>query len=310
MSFHSYKDSTPSEPEPDPVEDALSELQEDERRPVSSKSMRRQAERGRGNKGKSKGKGKNRRKSGKDGPSWGIARFIASVFGGVFRLPWLVRLLRWTIALILVGPTVGAGWVLWDLVGLSGAQSDFWVPFLCGAACWLICYVSAPAGRFTYVLGHELTHAIWSWMSGGRVRSIRVNSQGGSVEVTKINSLVTLAPYFFPFYPALWLLGWWIAGWWLPVERWRFSLFLGLGMTYAFHMTWTVIVLSRRQPDIEREGWAFSGVVILLLHGLLTVATLTWLTETVTLTTALGWVSDRTLRFWAGIYEIVRWSWT
>ena len=51
-----------------------------------------------------------------------------------------------------------------------------------------------------YVVGHELTHVVWSWLFGGKVKKFRASSSGGEVVVTKSNFLVALAPYFFPLY--------------------------------------------------------------------------------------------------------------
>src|SRR4051794_36019792 len=44
----------------------------------------------------------------------------------------------------------------------------------------------------SYVFGHELTHALAAWLTGGEVHSIRVGKNGGSVTVTKPNLVVAL----------------------------------------------------------------------------------------------------------------------
>lgn len=218
------------------------------------------------------------------------------------------RASRWFWSAFLTPLAVGCLWTLLDLVRLSGNQLGFWIPYLCGVVSWLILFLTIPSGRWMYVLGHELTHALAALMSGGKVRSLRIHSSGGEVVVTRANSLVVLAPYFFPFYSMLWLFGWWTASWIVDIQPWKFGFFWGCGMTYAFHVIWTGRIIRQRQPDLEREGWVFSGVLIVAIHGLLAVVTLTWLTEAVNLATALGWVTDRAWYFLLGIWRLLQGS--
>ena len=49
----------------------------------------------------------------------------------------------------------------------------------------------------------ELTHALWTWLMGGKVNRFKVTSKGGHVIVSKTNFLIALAPYFFPVYAVL-----------------------------------------------------------------------------------------------------------
>jgi len=115
-----------------------------------------------------------------------------------------------------------------------------------------------------YVFGHELTHALWTWLFGGRVKKFKVKSTGGYVVITKSNSLIALAPYFFPVYVALvvliYLLGHLIWGW----REWAAWFHLLLGAAYAFHITLTSFALQTEQSDITSQGYFFSAVVITL----------------------------------------------
>src|SRR5436190_23144549 len=72
-----------------------------------------------------------------------------------------------------------------------------------GYACVLLVYAFLPKPMRTYVLGHELTHALWALMMGARVSGLKVRKTGGQVKTSKTNWLITLAPYFFPFYAVL-----------------------------------------------------------------------------------------------------------
>src|SRR5258706_1741260 len=84
----------------------------------------------------------------------------------------------------------------------SESADTIWVAALSGAACWLVIYLLLPKPMWVYVFGHELTHALWTWLFGGRVRKFKASSEGGEVVISKNNFLITLAPYFFPVYVA------------------------------------------------------------------------------------------------------------
>ena len=168
------------------------------------------------------------------------------------------------IAILLLPVCVGAAQALWMVIQHSGSADTTWVPLLGGAASWIVIYLLLPKPMWIYVLGHELTHAVWAWLFGGRVKKIKVTSSGGHVLITKTNFLIALAPYFFPLYAvlvvAVFAIGHLIWNWrqFLAV----FDLFLGAA--YAFHITLTAHILKTRQSDITEQGYLFSAVVIFL----------------------------------------------
>jgi hypothetical protein len=118
---------------------------------------------------------------------------------------------------------------------------------------------------WVYIFGHELTHAVWTWLFRGSVKQFKVDSGGGHVVATKSNFLVVLAPYFFPLYAVLLALVFgvfFLAGLWRPA--WVPWFHLLLGAAYAFHLTLTWHILQTRQTDITSQGYIFSTVVIFL----------------------------------------------
>lgn len=175
-------------------------------------------------------------------------------------LKWLKRI----VALLLLPVCYGAAVALWRLVQATGKADTVWVAFGSGAACWLVVYLLLPKPMLLYVFGHELTHAIWAWAMGGRVKKFKASSTGGQVVVTKNNFLIALAPYFFPLYAVLVVVVFLVLnrfGEW----RWQVAWFhLFLGAAYTFHLTLTAHVLKSRQSDITDQGYLFSAVVIYL----------------------------------------------
>jgi hypothetical protein len=172
--------------------------------------------------------------------------------------------IKFIIAVLLLPVCIGTAMALWDVLRACGGADTTWVPFLAGAACWLVIFLILPKPMWIYVFGHELTHALWTWLFGGQVKKMKVSSSGGHVVISKTNFLITLAPYFFPLYAvmvvAIFAVGHLIWDW-----RSYFVWFhLLIGAAYAFHVTLTFHTLQTRQSDITSQGYLFSVVIIFL----------------------------------------------
>ena len=133
-----------------------------------------------------------------------------------------------------------------------------------------------PRPRGLYVLGHELTHALAVWCSGGRVHSLHVGDQGGKVVADRVSPWISLAPYIFPFYPlgagVLWLAG---TRCWPDAAHYPIP-FLGIwGAIWGYHYAFTLALIPTRQPDFLVYGRIFS-LTLIALGNLLVAALLTW----------------------------------
>jgi hypothetical protein len=168
------------------------------------------------------------------------------------------------IAVALLPVCAGAAESLWNVVHHAGSLDTTWVPLLAGAACWVVIFLILPKPMWIYVFGHELTHALWTWLFGGKVKKMKVTSSGGHVVISKTNFLIALAPYFFPLYSAIvvavFAIGHLIWNW----HSYLVYFHLLVGAAYAFHVTLTIHILRTEQSDITGQGWLFSGVVIFL----------------------------------------------
>ncbi len=159
-------------------------------------------------------------------------------------------------------------------------SAQFWY-FTIGAILMLGWFWSGlwrKAFLYIYVLGHELTHAAFVKLFGGRVLDMDWGSHGGYVTTDKTNWVIALSPYFVPF--------------WSVVATVIFSggrvlfeitpignlVFYGvIGSTWAFHLTWTLWMIPRDQPDLRDNGTFLSLILICLgnlvvLVGLLCMA--------------------------------------
>ena len=173
-----------------------------------------------------------------------------------------------------------------------GSVDVVWIPLLGGAACWIVIFLLLPKPMWIYVFGHELTHALWTWLFGGEVKKMKITSAGGHVVISKTNFLIALAPYFFPLYVVL-VIGGFALGRWL--WDWPLVYFhLLVGAAYAFHVTLTLHVLQTRQSDITGQGYLFSAVVIFLGNAGVLWLGLPLLTAKVGILNSLGWWLEST----------------
>jgi hypothetical protein len=210
------------------------------------------------------------------------------------------------IALLLLPLCAGAVEALWQMLKLSGDVTTIWVGVLSGAACWVVIYSLLPKPMWVYVLGHELTHVLWTWLFGGRVKRFKASSRGGHVIVTKNNFLISLAPYFFPVYAALvvglFVIGNLIWNW----EPYMVCFHLLLGAAYAFHLTLTWHILKTEQSDITQHGYLFSAVVIFLGNIGILLLGVPLLTAKVNVLTAMKWWMENTEQVVLGLVRLFK----
>lgn len=211
-------------------------------------------------------------------------RFLA----GVCLLPacWATALVLWDSIILAAG---ASGGITVEAISLLGGMAGF-------ALCWMA--LSHPVK--TYVLGHELTHAMWGVMFGAKASDVRVGERGGSVRLTKTNILITLAPYFFPFYTFVVIVAALVTyAFFRPLPVLPLWMFL-IGFTWAFHVLFTIETLMQKQPDVKTYGRLFSWTFIFLANA---VIILLWLVTTTSVT--IGQLLDSILSRFAAAYGSV-----
>ncbi|MBL7076658.1 MAG: M50 family metallopeptidase [Kiritimatiellae bacterium] len=190
----------------------------------------------------------------------------------------LIRIARFLAGLLLIPVCAAASMALYGIlreIQPGTVPPDAWW-LVGGFVFWLFIYVALPRPVRTYILAHELTHALWGWMMGARVSNLKVAEDKGSVTLSKTNFLITLAPYFFPLYTMLTLCLFGVLGLFYAVDRYHLWWMGMVGFTWGFHFTFTVSTLMQHQSDIRSCGYLFSYTFIYGLNvlgiGLWTVA--------------------------------------
>ena len=145
------------------------------------------------------------------------------------------------------------------------AGEEFWF-FSLGVVLWLIAFFGLPRPIILYVFGHELTHALWVLILGGRISRFHVGREGGHIVTNRTNFWIALAPYFFPLYSILAIAVYGGLSLFFNTQPYGRLLYAGIGTTWAFHFTFTCWMIPKNQTDLRDHGTFFSLVVIYLMN--------------------------------------------
>ena len=185
-----------------------------------------------------------------------------------------LRAAKFLTGLLLLPLCLALSMTLWRAIVIL-AQSPTRLPLLhafagvSGIVLWAVIWIFLPPMTRTYVLGHELTHALWTILFGGKASGLKVGERGGSVRVSKNNAWITLSPYFFPLYTFIVALVWLLSAWLVPPVKPYAPIFVfWVGMTWSFHLTFTLRFLAYNQPDVREHGRLFSYALIYALNVL------------------------------------------
>ncbi|MBP6603611.1 MAG: hypothetical protein KA250_17490, partial [Verrucomicrobiales bacterium] len=123
---------------------------------------------------------------------------------GLFLLPVCWLMLESFLVLLQVDTIPGSYW-----------KSPGFLYFGLGSSVFLLLFLLARRGPLTwlYVAGHELTHALFVLVCRGRVTKVHISAEGGHILTNRNNFLISLSPYFFPFYTSLIIIGWGLMEW-------------------------------------------------------------------------------------------------
>lgn len=157
-------------------------------------------------------------------------------------------------------------------LGLSGPLACF----LGGGVSFAFAYFLFRIPPPIYIAVHEATHALVGLLFGARVSRLRIEEEHGSVDVSRSNAVILLAPYFLPLPAAAVLLVFGLGCVVLPLRGTvAGAVFAGLaGLAWGFHLCFTLNALLQRQTDLDAYGFFFSCVLLFFLNVILLYLTL------------------------------------
>jgi len=190
----------------------------------------------------------------------------------------LVSLLKWPVALTVAALTPAAALSSWHLA-LEAFRGGMLVsPFALGfgaAVVFLFLFHRLRFFRLWATIDHELTHALFAWLTLVDVHEISANdgSQAvggrlGHVRLGGSNWLITISPYFFPTASvALLLLTWILAA----QPTLLAGVLMGMATGWSVVSTWHETHIG--QTDLKEVGFLFSLLFLpganLLCYGML-----------------------------------------
>lgn len=186
----------------------------------------------------------------------------------------LLAWLKWPVALLALFLLPGMLLSLYEVVSAIASAPRPLYPFLMGAALytllWFLFFRRPSFGAFFSTLEHELTHALFAWLTLHRVVGFRATwSSGGHIRyLGRGNWLISIAPYFFPTLSVLVL----VVLAFLP-KTYLFYGSVALGASVAYHAFSSWSETHRHQTDLREVGFLFClcflPSVSALMYGLL-----------------------------------------
>lgn len=149
--------------------------------------------------------------------------------------------------------------------------TQFFLPFVATIVLFLL--IPGLVGSFFAIAEHELTHMLFAVLTFHRPKSLDINQDvGGSFSfVGKGNWLIALAPYFFPTFTFIIMIGTPIYLLFVPKLP-SFYLTL-LGVFIGYHFIATLLSIHPKQTDFKVAGYAFTICFLpginLILYGIL-----------------------------------------
>jgi hypothetical protein len=172
----------------------------------------------------------------------------------------IVNLFKWPVAVL----------ALWTLPSFFQSLqyfrfgSVYFVALVGGFFVYFVGSMSMDSGSKTsmQIIAHELTHSFFALLTLHPVKHVRVaddNSGGSMGFVGNGNWLITIAPYFFPLFCFIYMLGVSIYLRVMPMN-WMLSVFLGY--LTGYHIDTVLSQIHEKQTDLKKVGYPFCAMFL------------------------------------------------
>lgn len=181
----------------------------------------------------------------------------------------LIKILRFFVSILLIPACVALTASFYKGIISVKTVSESGLVFILGALAYSLLHLLLFKLDFLYVLGHELTHAICTFFSGGKVLGIKVSGREGSVKTTTPNTFVMLAPYLIPGYTVFIAVLYFLLSFFFDVTRYSEVFIFLIGFTLMFHLAYTAQSAREKQSDLIKSGYLFSLSFIYMVNLLI-----------------------------------------
>ncbi|NQT06008.1 MAG: hypothetical protein HQ575_00540 [Candidatus Omnitrophica bacterium] len=182
----------------------------------------------------------------------------------------LAKISKFIVGVLLIPVVIGITAAFFNSLKDIGALSNGCAKiFLKGVILYVVIHLFIFKPMYIYTVGHELMHAIATWICGGGVKSIQASKEGGQVETTKSNFFISLSPYFIPLYTVILVFLYFVIPFFIKIPGLKTIFFFLTGVTLSLHLIFTAEVLKIKQPDLINTGYLFSVVLIYIVNIML-----------------------------------------
>ncbi|MBU1853030.1 MAG: M50 family metallopeptidase [Candidatus Omnitrophica bacterium] len=178
----------------------------------------------------------------------------------------LIRALRFIVSILLIPVSIAFTISFYSGISSIKTVSESGLVFILGAFSYSILHLLIIKLDFLYVSVHELTHAIATLFSGGKVRKIKIRAKEGSVKTTKANIFVMLAPYLIPGYTLFIAFLYFGLSFFMDTARYSDLFIFIIGFTLMFHLAYTADSIRGKQSDLIKTGYLFSIFSIYIVN--------------------------------------------
>ena len=169
-----------------------------------------------------------------------LIKYPGAICSVVFAYPLFLGLIH------LIGETFSMRLAIYFLLPIAGT-----------AVLWYV--IPGLAGSPLTIFAHEATHMLAAVLTFHKPTGMNiVEDKGGSFSYAgKGNWFITIAPYFVPTFPLIWM----IVGLFLkqPFETWYI---FSYGFLVGFHISANLTQMHVQQPDFKKAGWIFTILFI------------------------------------------------
>ncbi|MCK4518891.1 MAG: M50 family metallopeptidase, partial [Candidatus Omnitrophica bacterium] len=106
----------------------------------------------------------------------------------------LKKIVKLLLGVMLVPASVAFSISLFEQIRRVQPQHNPQNYFLYGVSSYILLHLVFFKPVYLYVWGHEAMHVLAAWLCGGKVSSFKVSSAGGSINTSKSNFFIALAP--------------------------------------------------------------------------------------------------------------------
>ena len=186
---------------------------------------------------------------------------------------WFLKIIKYPIALacaFFCFPTLNALIRLISNTFSTNIAFYFLAPVISVVVLWNL--VPGLSGSALTIFGHEVTHMLAAILTFHKPKGMSIEQdKGGSFTYEgKGNWLITIAPYFIPTFPLLWMLMGLFLGQGGHFDTWYI---IGFGIIVGFHIAANFTQIHSEQTDFKKAGYIFTMLFIpganLLLIGYL-----------------------------------------